>query len=506
MVAKKIMFQGTGSDVGKSVLTAGIARILAQEGFKTAPFKAQNMALNSYITSDGKEISRAQAVQAKAAKVEATADMNPVLLKPSEDDKAQVIIQGSPRANMTAKEYFFNPEVGLEEIKDSLKQLDRDFEALVLEGAGSPAEVNLRDYDRVNMKAARLAKAPVILVADIDRGGVFASLVGTMELLTSKERSFVAGIVINKFRGEKERLQPGLDYLEWELEIPVLGVIPYVDEFNLPEEDAISAFIQGAKDYELDIGIIKLPRISNFTDFTPLSWEPKTRLRYIEPGESLENLDAVIIPGSKNVIADLEYLYQTGTADEIATRIKEGVTVIGICGGYQMLGETIADLHGVEGVKRETEGLGFLDLETVLADSKVTHQVEARAVANACGFDLGQERIKGYEIHQGKSRLGSQANPLFKVVSRSKKPVEVIAGAYSSEYNVWGTYLHGLFNNDWLRRQFINHLRRKKDLESLAGGEFSAQKKREEAYNKWASLLRRHLDLKQLGDIMGVKL
>jgi adenosylcobyric acid synthase len=504
MAAGKIMFQGTGSDVGKSILTAGLARILAQEGYKVAPFKAQNMALNSYITAQGGEIGRAQAVQAQAAKVEATSDMNPILLKPKADTEAQVIIHGRAKENMSAKEYFTHrsQEVGLPAIKESLRRLESDYEVLVLEGAGSPAEVNLREYDLVNMTTAKLSQAPVILVADIDRGGVFASIVGTLELLTAKEQTRIKGVIINKFRGDKARLKPGLDYLEEECKLPVLGVVPYLDQFRLPEEDALPDSRQGVDDYKLDIGVVKLPHISNFTDFTPLSWEPETRLRYLDPQTELPPVDAVVLPGSKNPIEDLKYLYETGCAEEIVKAVDQGVMVVGVCGGYQMLGEVIYDPHGMEACQEEIKGLGLLEVETTLKQDKVTHQVEARVLGDELFFKTAGSKITGYEIHLGETELKSEVEPMFELTTRSGRQINQPDGAYSSELPVWGTYLHGLFNNDGLRREFINYLRQKKGLTSLTGEEISVAGEIEKSYNKLADILRNNLDLGQIKQLI----
>lgn len=497
------MVQGTGSDVGKSVITAALARIFAQEGYQVAPFKSQNMALNSYVTNQGGEIGRAQAVQAEAAKVEATVDMNPILLKPKEDTTSQVIVHGRPTGNMTAQEYFNDQQIGLEPIKESLACLQEDYQVIVLEGAGSPAEVNLREYDLVNMKAAELAQAPVILVADIERGGVFASIIGTLELLNEQERERIKGVVINKFRGDVSRLQSGLDYIEEETGVPVLGVIPYFTDFKIPEEDAIPSYVQGSEDYQLDIAVIKLPHLSNFTDFAALAEVERTRVRYVKPGSSLENPDVVILPGSKNTIEDLAYLYQTGCADEIIDLAKEGRMVVGICGGYQMLGEVIYDPRQVETDRGAIAGLNLLDIETTLQPDKITSQIEAQII-NEELFNLEAGKlISGYEIHMGQTNLGPQAEPVFKIRQRSDEQVEIADGACSLNQRVWGTYLHGVFANDQLRRGFINQLRKQKGLAPVTDS-FSVREKREEAYNKLAELVRENLDVNLLYEIMGL--
>ncbi|WP_408955874.1 cobyric acid synthase [Natroniella sp. ANB-PHB2] len=505
MTEGAIMFQGTGSDVGKSVLTAAICRILVQDGYFVAPFKSQNMALNSYITNTGGEIGRAQAVQAEAAKVDATVDMNPILLKPKEDTSSQLIIHGQVSQNMTAQEYFSSQQVGLQAIEESLERLKDQYQLVVLEGAGSPAEVNLRDYDLVNMRIARLAEAPVILVADIDRGGVFASIIGTFELLNDQECDQIEGIIINKFRGEVSRLQSGIDYVEEEIGVPVLGVLPYFEDFKVPQEDSIPSSIQGAEDYQLEVVVIRLPHISNFTDFDALAKEPGTRVRYVEYKEELGEPDLIIIPGSKNTIEDLEHLYQTELAAEIIKRAEAKVPVVGICGGYQMLGRVIYDPAGVETERGQIEGLGLLDLETTLATEKITSQVRARVTGDK-GFwgQLEEELVTGYEIHMGRTELGVGSQPLLEITERSEREVSVADGACSPDGLIWGTYLHGIFDNDNLRRRLINFLRSKKGLAPLEDGVIEIGSKREEAYEKLAVGVRENLDMEKLYEIIGL--
>ncbi|MCK8826479.1 cobyric acid synthase [Natroniella acetigena] len=503
MTGRAIMFQGTGSDVGKSVLTAAICRILVQDGYSVAPFKSQNMALNSYITKAGGEIGRAQAVQAEAAKVDATIDMNPILLKPKEDTSSQVIIHGQASRNMTAQEYFSSQQVGLQAIEESLERLKDEYQIVVLEGAGSPAEVNLRDYDLVNMRIARLAKAPVILVADIDRGGVFASIIGTFELLNEEEREQIEGIIINKFRGEVSRLQSGIDYVEKETGVPVLGVLPYFEDFKVPEEDSIPSSVQGAEDYQLEIVVIRLPHISNFTDFDALAKEPGTRVRYVEYKEELGEPDLIIIPGSKNTIEDLEDLYQTDFATEIIKKAEGGVPIVGICGGYQMLGRVLYDPAEVETERGQIEGLGLLDLETTLATDKITSQVRARVTGdNGFWGQLEEGAVTGYEIHMGRTELGVDSQPLLEITERSEREVSVADGACSSDGLVWGTYLHGIFDNDHLRRQLINFLRSNKGLTPLEDEVIEINSEREEAYEKLAAGVRENLDMEKLYEIL----
>ncbi|SJZ37263.1 cobyric acid synthase [Selenihalanaerobacter shriftii] len=507
MMANKIMFQGTGSDVGKSVLTAAFCRIFAQDGHKVAPFKSQNMALNSYVTKKGGEIGRAQAVQAEASQMEATVDMNPILLKPKEDTVSQVIIHGRPKKNMSAQEYFNHYSESLVYIKESLDRLNNDYDIITLEGAGSPAEVNLRDYDLVNMKAAELADAPVILVADIDKGGVFASIVGTFKLLNEDEVNRIKGIIINKFRGDINRLESGLEFIEDYTGVPVLGVVPYFDDFKIPEEDSIpSQRLNNRTEGEIEIAIVYLPHISNFTDFTPLEDEPQTTVRYVRAGESLGNPDAIIIPGSKNTIEDLEYLRKAGYAEKIKRLAKRGTQVIGICGGYQMLGKRLADPHKMETIGKVVQGLDLLNINTIFNPTKVTTQVTGNII-NQRGFlgNLATEKVSGYEIHMGDTELGEQVEPLIEIKNQMNQEVSRLDGAVSSDGQIFGTYLHGIFDNDDFRNSFINHLRKKKGLSEIDfSQQLSTSQKREDAYEKLAEVVRNNVDIKMVYEIMNL--
>ncbi|ADL12376.1 cobyric acid synthase [Acetohalobium arabaticum] len=506
MTAKTLMFQGTGSDVGKSVMTAAFCRILAQDGYHVAPFKSQNMALNSYVTKEGGEIGRAQAVQAEAAQVEATVDMNPILLKPKEDTTSQVIIHGRPHRNMGAQEYFNHREEGLSYIQESLNRLKEDYQGVVLEGAGSPAEVNLREYDLVNMKAAELAQAPVILVASIERGGVFASIVGTFKLLNESELERIKGIIINKFRGDVSRLKPGLEFIEEYTGVPVLGVIPYFTDFKIPEEDSLPADrLEGSQYGDIEIAILYLPHISNFTDFAPLEDEADVKVRYIKDGEQLGEPDAVIIPGSKNTIEDLEYLQEVGYVDQIQELAEKGTMVVGICGGYQMLGTKITDPHRMETDGKEIAGLELLKVETTFNPEKVTKQVTGEIINNQNLFSsLADRSIAGYEIHMGESRLGKGVEPLIEVSAEDEKKTR-LDGAVSEDGLVFGTYLHGIFDNDTFRRSFINYLRQQKGLPKLdCSAEVSTAEKREKAYEQLAEIVRENVDLEQVYQILNL--
>lgn len=502
MTGKAIMIQGTGSDVGKSIITAGLCRIFARKGYNVAPFKSQNMALNSYITQAGGEIGRAQAVQAEAAMVEATVEMNPILLKPNQDDYSQIIVSGKAYRNMTAREYYGDQQFALQIIRDSINTLLDKYQITVIEGAGSPAEINLRDYDLVNMKVAKLANAPVILVADIDRGGVFASIVGTLELLTTEEQNRIKGIIINKFRGDSARFEGGVEFIEKYTGKKVVGVLPYFN-FKIPEEDSLATKYLGSDDCHLDIAVIYPPHISNFTDFDSLALEPETGVRYIKNADEMGEPDLIILPGSKNTIEDLQYFYRKGFVDIIRKKSREGIPVIGICGGFQMLGQTIKDPLELETEKGKINGIGLLDMETVMASGKVTRQIEAEVITDLnCFKGMYGKVISGYEIHQGRTKIKESLKPLFKIKCDESMDRSYYDGAINQTGNVWGTYLHGLFDNDILRRYFINYLREKKGLAPLCDKILSARQEREKSYNLLANHLQQNLDIDYILDLV----
>ncbi len=458
-----LMIQGTGSHVGKSILVAALCRYYAKRGCRVAPFKAQNMALNSFVTREGGEIGRAQAFQAFAAGIPPSYDMNPILLKPSSDTGSQVIVHGKVLGHMDARTYHFQKEKLRGKVRESLKRLRDTYDVIIMEGAGSPAEINLNDQDLVNMGAARMAKAPVLLVGDIDRGGVFASLYGTLALLREEERRFVRGMVINKFRGDLSLLEPGLKMIEEKTGLPVLGVIPYFRNLYLPEEDSVGLRGRMGKDNgALKLGVIRLPHISNFTDFDVLSMEPDVSIVYLGAGDSLRGLDAVFIPGSKNSLSDLDFLRRTGLGDEIQRFAARGGTVIGLCGGYQILGRSIRDPYHVESGIETLEGLGLLDVTTTLKREKTTTLDVLRAMG-----DTSSPLLEGYEIHMGVTHLGPRMRPLFEIVERNGQLCSVKDGAMNPDGNIWGTYLHGIFDNDDFRHTFLNDLRGKKGLPPL---------------------------------------
>ena len=469
MPARVLMVQGTASHVGKSVLAAALCRIFRQDGFRVAPFKAQNMSNNSYVTPDGGEIGRAQAVQAAAAGVTARVEMNPVLLKPEADHIAQVVRLGRPLLSAQARDYFALKAQLWEAVHTSLDALRRDYDLVVIEGAGSPAEINLKAAEIVNMRVARYANSPVLLCGDIDRGGVFAALVGTMELLEPAERATIKGFVINKFRGDPALLVDGLTMLEQRTGIPVVGVVPHFRDLHIPEEDSVALDLPAAPaagPAVLDIAVIQLPHISNFDDFDPLAREPGVGLRYVSAAADLGRPDLIILPGSKTTIPDLIWLEQQGLAAAILDRHQAGAAIIGICGGYQMLGQQLYDPEGIESQCRERAGLGLLPLTTVFAGSKETHRIRGEVAANAGGLlaGAGGAPVQGYEIHLGRTGGGS-GNPPFRILDRSDVAVTAATagdGAMDESGRVFGAYIHGLFHNRDLRRAMLTALARGK--------------------------------------------
>ncbi|HYD95706.1 MAG TPA: cobyric acid synthase [Noviherbaspirillum sp.] len=426
-----LMVQGTTSDAGKSTVVAALCRLLYREGVRVAPFKPQNMALNSAVTADGGEIGRAQALQAAAAGVAPHTDMNPVLLKPSSDTGAQVIVHGTVRADMNARDYHQYKTVAMQAVLESYRRLSDRYEAVIVEGAGSPAEINLRERDIANMGFAEAVDCPVILVADIDRGGVFAHIVGTLACLSASERRRIAGFVINRFRGDIGLLQPGLDWLERETGKPVLAVLPYLHGLFLDAEDAIQP-AQNAKG-PFRVIVPALPRISNHTDFDALRAHPEVDLEFVGPGCPVPPADLVVLPGSKNTRADLAWLQAHGWPQALQRHLRYGGKVIGICGGYQMLGMSVADPHGVEGAPGTSAALGLLEIDTELARDKRLAQVEGR-----CAFSEDTP-VAGYEIHMGRSQGAAAARPAFLIDGRPE-------GARSADDQVLGTYLHGIFD------------------------------------------------------------
>lgn len=513
MRAKAIMIQGTGSHVGKSVLTAALCRIFKQDGHRVSPFKSQNMALNSFVTRDGGEMGRAQVVQAQAAGIEPSVDMNPILLKPTGDMKSQVIVMGKPLENMTAREYHDDYVVeAMKVVQAAYNRLSQAYDIIVIEGAGSPVEINLKDTEIVNMRIAKMADAPVILVTDIDKGGALAWVVGTLELLDPDERERVKGIVINKFRGDRELLNPAIDFLEQKTGKPVLGVIPYFKGFSIPEEDSVpevKVLKSRVRDLpeKLDVAVIYLPHISNFTDFDPIDEEPDVDLRYIKRRRDLGNPDLIILPGTKNTIDDLISLKETGMAEDIIKLANQGTPVMGICGGFQMLGKKLYDPHHTESQREEASGLGLLDIETTFYPEKTTRQVWGQVMGRGLFFDgLRGERVRGYEIHMGKTRLGAGVVPAFKITRDPYGEINIDDGAVKDNGLIFGTYIHGIFDNDLFRRSFINKLRVRRGWDPLeVEAEYCYDKALERDFNMLADTVRANMDMGEIYKIMGLK-
>jgi len=509
MLAKTIMVQGTASHAGKSILAAALCRIFKQDGYRVAPFKSQNMALNSFVTADGGEMGRAQVVQAEAAGIQPSVDMNPVLLKPMGNSSSQVVVLGRPLDNYTAWNYHQEQADKLwGVVTAALDRLRRSFDIVVIEGAGSPAEVNLQDTDIANMRVARQAEAPVLLAADIDRGGALAAVVGTLELLPPGDRERVKGVIINKFRGDVSLFQPAVSFLEQKTGVPVCGVVPYFDDLYIQDEDSVA---MERKDHQagndlskVEIAVLYLPRISNFTDFDPLESEPDVHLRYVEGNDKLGCPDLLIIPGSKNTIEDFLYLKQTGLADEIVRLARRGIPVIGICGGFQMLGKELNDPDKTESAVEHISGLGLLDMQTVFVREKVTCQVQASLAADSKFLGVYDEPLIGYEIHMGRTELGPAARPAFLINTRSGRRVDVPDGAQSADGQVWGTYIHGIFDNDAFRRRLIDMMKKKKGLNTEEqAASINSEQKKQAAYDQLAELVRNSLNMRLIYRLMG---
>lgn len=487
--AGSIMFQGTCSDAGKSILTAGLCRVLFQDGVNVAPFKAQNMSLNSFVTHAGDEMGRAQVVQAQAARLDPDCRMNPILLKPNSDTGSQIIVGGKPVGNMTVNDYNSYKPKAWETVKKSYDSLSSDFDAIVLEGAGSPGEVNLKHDDIVNMRMARYAESPVVLVGDIDRGGVYASFVGIMEVLSEWERDLVAGFLVNKFRGQASLLESAHHYVEAHTGKNVLGVLPYLPNLGLPEEDSVSfkkgSFNTEAKQAGVEIALINLPHISNFTDIEPFLEEPDVSLTVVDTVDQLTTTQAIIIPGSKNVIHDLEYLKANGFVEAIRRHHENGVEIIGICGGYQILGSTIEDPYEIESSLGQIEGIGLLKMKTVIEKNK--NLTRKTGVHKPSGL-----HIFGYEIHHGISSVEDSHLIIFE--DRS------VCGTADSSEQVWGSYLHGIFDSDSFRRWFINRLRSKIGLKAI--DEIVAPYDLENAFDRLADSVRENLDMDQVYSLL----
>ena len=476
-MAKNIMIQGTMSNAGKSLLAAGLCRIFKQDGYRVAPFKSQNMALNSFITKTGAEMGRAQVVQAEAAGIEPDVRMNPILLKPTTDVGSQVIVNGQVQGNMRAMEYYRRKREFIPAVMEAYNSLAQEYDIIVIEGAGSPAEINLKATDIVNMGLAELVDAPVLLVGDIDRGGVFAQLYGTIALLEPQEQQRIKGTIVNKFRGDRAILQPGIDILEKICGVPVAGVIPYT-HVDIDDEDSLSTRLHtgdGRKD--IDIAVVKLPRISNFTDVSPLERFESVSVRYIERPDQLHQPDMILLPGTKSTIADLLWLRQSGLEAAICQQAARGCIVFGICGGYQMLGTSVRDPLGVEAAGvTEIKGMGLLPMDTVFQGEKVQQQTSGvfGEIPGAL-HSLSGMKYTGYEIHMGRSR--QQLAPLV------------------NQGNVYGSYIHGIFDGAGIAQAIIGDLAARKGIDPGTLTVFDPERYKQEQYDKLADAVRGGLDM-----------
>lgn len=483
-MAKVIMVQGTMSNAGKSLLVAGLCRVFRQDGYTVAPFKSQNMALNSFITKEGLEMGRAQVMQAEAAGIAPMVCMNPILLKPTSHTGSQVIVNGEVIGNMSAREYFAYKKQLVPDIKKAFQKLEEKADIIVIEGAGSPAEINLKENDIVNMGLAEMVDAPVLLVGDIDRGGVFAQLLGTLMLLTKQEKDRVKGLVINKFRGDKTILDPGILMLEEKGRVPVVGVLPYL-ELKLEDEDSLTERFDHRREGLIDIAVIRYPRISNFTDFNVFEQNPNVTVRYVASEEELHHPDLIILPGSKNTMGDLKWMRQNGMEAAVKKRVGE-IPVFGICGGYQMLGEMVEDPDGVEegGALR---GMELLPVKTELKKQKKRCQVEGK-IGTLPGIfsELSGCSYQGYEIHMGSTHIDGEASEEWK------------APVYGTRQNVYGSYIHGLFDQGHTAEAVVGALAKKKGL-SLTEGEIQDYRKfKETQYDKLADAMRMYFHMEEI--------
>ena len=501
-MAKRIMIQGTMSNAGKSLLCAGLCRIFHQDGYKAAPFKSQNMALNSFITDDGLEMGRAQVVQAEAAKIRPRVEMNPILLKPTNDTGSQVIVNGKVWKDMSARDYFACKRRLVPQILEAYGKLEKEYDLIVIEGAGSPAEINLKENDIVNMGLAKMLDAPVLLVGDIDRGGVFAQLLGTLMLLEPEEKERVKGLIINKFRGDKTILDPGIQMLEERCRVPVLGVTPYLN-VDIEDEDSLTErFRKTGSGGKIDIAVIRTPRISNFTDFLALEHLEEVTLRYVEHPGQLKRPDMILLPGTKNTMGDLKWMRENGLEAAILKEADQGTVIFGICGGYQMLGEELRDPDKVEegGTMR---GMGLLPLETVFTKEKTRTRVSGRF----CHVDgalksLEGKELESYEIHMGvtRKRDGQEEQAAMSQIKDQVSGRRSMDGY--SRGNVYGSYIHGIFDREGVAEEIAESLAKKKGVSLKEIKNKSLKDWKEEQYDLLADALREHLDMKAIYQIL----
>jgi adenosylcobyric acid synthase len=506
--ARTLMIQGTASSVGKSLVVAGLCRLFRRAGLRVAPFKAQNMALNAAVASDGGEIGRAQAVQAEAAGIDPTVRMNPILLKPEGDSRSQVVLLGRPWKRLSAAEYHaVKPELRAI-VRQSLDALREQVDLVVIEGAGSPAEINLKDRDIVNMDVAKAADAPVLLVGDIDRGGVFAAFVGTVALLEPDERARVAAFVFNKFRGDRALLEPGFEQLRERTGIPTLGVLPWLRGLGIADEDSVAlddrraAPLPAATD--LDVAVVRLPRISNFDDFAPLEQEPGVRLRFVERPADARGADLLVLPGTKSTVPDLLWLRASGFADEVLARARRGEPVLGVCGGCQLLGLRLEDPHGVESEVRGADGLGLLPLVTRFEREKLTASCRARAAAAGFLAPAAGAEVRGYEIHMGTVERSDGGPAAFAIHERNGVACSASDGAVGAGGAVVGTLIHGILENDPVRAALLGHLRARRGLPPAPVARRAEV--RDAAYDRLARAILDGLDWKRLCRIAGLDL
>ena len=499
-MAKVIMIQGTMSNAGKSLVTAGLCRVFKQDGYKVAPFKSQNMALNSFITKEGLEMGRAQVMQAEACGIEPSVNMNPILLKPTNDVGSQVIVNGEVLGNMSARDYYKKKTELIPHIMEAYNNLAKEYDIIVMEGAGSPAEINLKENDIVNMGMAKLVNSPVLLVGDIDRGGVFASIAGTLMLLEEDERKMIKGTIINKFRGDVNILKPGLDMIEEITKTPVVGVVPYM-ELDIDDEDSLSDRFNNKGTVELiDIAVIRLPRISNFTDFNTFEYIPGVSLRYVKSVRELKDPDMIILPGTKNTMEDLKWLRESGLETQILKQAAKGKVIFGICGGYQMLGMELSDPFNVES-GGTMAGIGLLPTKTIFEEEKVRTRVSGNFnEVSGILAELSYVEFEGYEIHMGQTTYDFNEEELTTIDNVNGEDIIKNDGLYKD--NVYGSYIHGIFDKEEVSKAIVESLCIHKGIDYSSISTVDIEKYKEEQYDKLAEGIRNSLDMKAIYKIL----
>ncbi|QEG38216.1 cobyric acid synthase [Roseimaritima ulvae] len=501
MTAKTVMVMGTSSSAGKSLLTTALCRCFARRGLRVAPFKAQNMSNNAAVCASGAEIGRSQALQAVAAGVPADSDMNPILLKPEGQTRSQVIVNGRPLQTLEANDYFQRRQQLWPHVTAALDRMRERYDVVVIEGAGSPAELNLAELEMVNMSVARYCQSPVLLIGDIERGGVFAQLLGTLWLLPPEDRRLVAGLIVNKFRGDLSLFDSGVEILQQRGGVPVLGVLPWIDALRLPEEDAVALDSPAASESNhagdrLQIAVVRLPHIANFDDFDPLARTPGVHLRYVRSMEELNDSDVVILPGTKNTLGDLAWLQQSGLAKRIVQLAQRGTQIVGICGGYQMLGRRILNPDGLENGIPHADGLGLLPTETTFHPAKLTRQVQFELVDDSLAPGARGAILSGYEIHCGQT--APRLPWLCRHSNNDVADAQARDGSRSDDGRVWGCYLHGLFHNDAFRTAWLNHL----GIGSITDQDLSADEQLHRSLDRLADAFEAHINMDQLMNLV----